>query len=38
MLATVAAALETAAVLLDDEEVLLANEAAIALRVVTGAS
>jgi two-component system sensor histidine kinase SenX3 len=35
-LATVAAALETAAVLLDDDDVLLANEAAVALRVVAG--
>ena len=36
VLATVAAALETGAVLLDDDEVLLANEAALALRVVYG--
>jgi two-component system sensor histidine kinase SenX3 len=36
VLATVAAALETGAVLLDDDEVLLANEAALALRVVFG--
>ena len=36
MLATVAAALETGAVLLDDDDVLLANEAALALRVVWG--
>lgn len=36
VLATVAAALEIGAVLLDDDEVLLANEAAVALRVVWG--
>jgi two-component system sensor histidine kinase SenX3 len=36
VLATVAAALETGTVLLDDDEVLLANEAALALRVVFG--
>jgi two-component system sensor histidine kinase SenX3 len=36
VLATVAAALETGAVLLDDDDVLLANEAAVALRVVWG--
>jgi two-component system sensor histidine kinase SenX3 len=36
VLATVAAALETGAVLLDDDDVLLANEAALALRVVFG--
>ena len=36
VLATVAAALETGAVLLDDSDVLLANEAAVALRVVHG--
>jgi two-component system, OmpR family, sensor histidine kinase SenX3 len=36
VLATVAAALETGAVLLDDDDVLLANEAALALRVVYG--
>jgi len=36
VLATVAAALETGAVLLDDDDVLLANEAALALRVVHG--
>ena len=35
-MATVAAALETAAVLLDEDDVLLANEAARALRVVAG--
>jgi two-component system sensor histidine kinase SenX3 len=36
VLATVAAALETAAILLDEDVVLLANEAARALRVVAG--
>jgi two-component system sensor histidine kinase SenX3 len=36
VLATVAAALETAAILLHDDDVLLANEAARALRVVFG--
>jgi two-component system, OmpR family, sensor histidine kinase SenX3 len=36
VLATVAAALETAAILLDEDDVLLANEAARALRVVYG--
>jgi two-component system, OmpR family, sensor histidine kinase SenX3 len=36
VLATVAAALETGAVLLEDDDVVLANEAALALRVVYG--
>jgi two-component system sensor histidine kinase SenX3 len=38
VLATVAAALDTGAVLLDNHEVLLANEAAIGMRVVRGTS
>ncbi len=38
MLATVAAALDTGAVLLDRSEVVVANEAALALRVVHGSS